>query len=168
LTPSTIWRLVKNVAYWPLDDDFLRSEWAAQRRRVSGKVKSMRSRRKSGGLVEALDAGADVRDLLGLWKVPAHARGFLERYVRMVTAYHPETYPGEVTVLRARTFRLAFRGTPDLGWRGLAREGVGGDEAATGEVRITIVPGAHDTILKEPRVGQLAAALSKSLQRTQG
>lgn len=76
----------------------------------------------------------------------------------MVTAYHPEPYPGEVTVLRARTFRLAFRGTPDLGWRRLATDGV----------TITIVPGAHDTILKELRVGQLAAALSKSPQRTQG
>jgi thioesterase domain-containing protein len=74
--------------------------------------------------------------------------------VRMMRAYRPRQYPGKVTVFRARTLRVGFRGTRDLGWRKLARAGV----------VVHAVPGSHDTILKEPRVRALAAALAKSLR----
>ncbi len=153
LTPSVIWRLVRNAAYWPLDDEFLRSGWAAQRARVRSKVKAIQSRRQAGSVASALDAGADVRDLLGIWRVPDRARAFLERYVRMMGAYRPSPYPGAVTVFRARTLSLSFRGTADLGWGTLAAS-----------VVTHVVPGAHDTILQEPRVRELADRLAASLQ----
>jgi thioesterase domain-containing protein len=101
-----------------------------------------------------MEAGADVRDLLGLWRVPERARRFLERYVRMMVSYQPRPYAGTVTLLRARTRSLTYTGDSDLGWSKLA----------TG-VSVHSVPGAHDTILKEPRVRDLAAALSAQLER---
>ena len=154
LTPQTIWRLVKNAAYWPLDDEFFRSGWAAQRARVGAKIRALQARGARGsGMTTALAGGADVRDLLGLWNVPARGRPFLERHVQMLVTYRPRQYPGTVTVFRARTLSLSFRGTRDLGWRKLARGGIA----------VHPVPGSHDTILKEPRVRALAAALAASL-----
>lgn len=154
LTPDNLWRLVKNAAYWPLDDEFLRSGWAAQRARLRAKVKAVQARGRHAGTAAALAAGADVRDLMGLWKVPPRARRFLEHYVRMTGTYQPREYAGTVTLFRARTLSLSYRGAADLGWSRLARGGV----------VVHRVPGAHDTILKEPRVRRLAAALSSSLR----
>lgn len=153
LTPQALWHLVKNAAYWTLDDEFLRSDWADRRARVSAKLRALRAKRRHASRRAALDAGADVRDLLGLWKVPAHARRFLERYVRMMAAYTPTRYAGTVTLLRARTVSLTYLGAEDFGWGQLARR-----------VVVSHVPGAHDSILREPRVRDLAAAFSTHLQ----
>jgi acyl-CoA synthetase (AMP-forming)/AMP-acid ligase II len=67
-------------------------------------------------------------------------------------SYRPKRYAGTVTVLRARTMSFSLRTTPDLGWQTLADA-----------VRVRIVRGAHDTILKEPRVRELAATLDAAL-----
>jgi thioesterase domain-containing protein/acyl carrier protein len=149
-TPATAWRLLKNAAYWPVDDDFFRMDRDARRARVEAKLRAMRARRHHR---HGNSSGTDIRDRLGLWALPASARSYLEKYVAMMHAYRPEPYDGVVTLLRARTLSLKFRGTPDLGWRTLARSGVA----------VRIVPGAHDTILKKPGVSRLAAALMERL-----
>ena len=155
VTPHTVWRLVKNAAYWTLDDEFLRSDWASRRARVSAKLRAIRARGRHQTNSAALAAGADVRDLLGLWHVPPHARRFLERYMRMTSAYYPRRYAGTVTLFRARALKLTYTGADDLGWSQLAEQ-----------VAVRYVPGAHDTILRPPRVGELAAAISAELQQS--
>jgi thioesterase domain-containing protein len=97
----------------------------------------------------------DVRDRLGLWAMPASARDYLERYVEMTRAYRPQPYDGAITLLRARTLSLGFRGAPDLGWRTLAQG-----------VTLRVIPGAHDTILQEPGVRRLAAVLVERLDES--
>ncbi len=79
-----------------------------------------------------------------------------KRFHRAVTTYEPRPYDGTMTVIRSRTRRLvAFAPmNPDLGWRTLA----------SGGVQTRLVPGAHDTIIREPRVRKLADVLSESLQ----
>ena len=79
---------------------------------------------------------------------------FLERMSRMLRAYRPEPYPGAIRVIAARTHSLSFVTGPDLGWTALARGGVS----------TRIVRGAHDTILREPRVRELAAILLETLR----
>jgi amino acid adenylation domain-containing protein len=154
LTPAACWRWVVNACYWPLDDDFFRTGVSDQLARVHSKAKAMREfSRQAIGMKPS--ETVDVRDLLGLWNVPANAREYLERYVRMMDAYRATEYDGEITVLRARTLSLSYRGTADLGWRRLARSGVS----------LHIVPGAHDTILMQPRVRLLAAVLVERLER---
>ncbi|HEX5216632.1 MAG TPA: amino acid adenylation domain-containing protein [Vicinamibacterales bacterium] len=157
VTPHTVWRLVKNAAYWTLDDEFLRSDWASRRARVSAKLRAIRARGRHQTNRAALEAGADVRDLLGLWHVPPHARRFLERYMRMTAAYYPRRYASTVTLFRARALKLSYTGADDLGWSQLAQN-----------VVVRYVPGAHDTILRPPRVGELAAAMSQELQQSAG
>ena len=140
LTPAVMWRMLKNAAYWPVDDEFLRSGHLDQVRRMTSKIKRRR-------------AAADIRDRLGVWRFPESARDTLEAHYRMLMAYRPQSYAGAVTVLRARTLRLSFRGTPDLGWRALAQGGL----------RLRVIEGAHDNILTEPRVRRLAAVLVECL-----
>jgi syringomycin synthetase protein SyrE len=154
LTPATAWRLLKNAAYWPVDDQFFRMGWPAQRARVRAKFKAMQTRIRRRRSAQDSETG-DVRDRLGLWAMPASARDYLERYVAMTRAYRPQPYDGDITLLRARTLRLGFRGAPDLGWRTLAQG-----------VTLRVIPGAHDTILQEPGVRRLAAVLLERLDES--
>jgi hypothetical protein len=96
----------------------------------------------------------DIRDQLGLWKMPRDSSAFLEAHFNMISAYQPRPYPGQVTVLRARTYALISSARQDLGWRPLA----------LGGVTVAKVAGDHDSILKEPRVRDLAAALDSALR----
>ncbi len=153
LTLSAPWRLARNFAYWLVDDDFFRSGWNDQRARLRAKTRLMWAHVRAAA--SGSSATIDLRDQLGLWRMPAQANTRLERYVRMRRAYRPREYPGPLTLLRARTGRLTYRGGPDLGWERLARGGV----------TTRIIPGAHDTILREPRVRRLAAELVASLER---
>jgi thioesterase domain-containing protein len=136
LSPSVLWRMVKNAVYWPADDQFLTS---------SGDDKFGRVRSK----INRLSPGADIRDRLGVWKFPESSRETLEAHYRMLTAYQAKPYAGALTVMRARTLKLSFRGPSDLGWGALARGGLD----------LHIIPGTHDNILTEPRVRRLAATL---------
>jgi hypothetical protein len=62
-----------NACYWPLDDDFFRTGASDQFARVRSKMKAMREfSRQAIGLKPSQNV--DVRDLLGLWNVPANAR----------------------------------------------------------------------------------------------
>ncbi len=63
------------------------------------------------------------------------------------------TYGGRISVFRARRQPLNRIRDSDLGWGKLARGGV----------EVHLIPGGHDTVLKEPHVQGLAAALKKCL-----
>ena len=96
LTPATIWRLVRNAAYWPLDDEFFRSDWTAQRARVGAKIRAIQARRAHGsGTTTALAAGADVRDLLGLWHMPAACAGVFRAICANDAGLPAAPVPGE-------------------------------------------------------------------------
>jgi len=152
LTPVAIARLIRNGAYWLVDDDFLRSGWATQRTRVQHRLRALWA-----GSAAARDGrlGApDIRDRLGIWEMSASVIPFIERLRRMLRAYQPEPYAGAITVITARTHSLFYVMGPDLGWTPFARGGV----------TTRVVPGAHDTILREPRVRGLAAILRETLR----
>jgi thioesterase domain-containing protein/acyl carrier protein len=150
LTVRGAGRLLKNLMYWPFDDDFFASGPREQIARLSSKVRLWRATaRRAAGRDRP---PADVRDRLGLWLYPPSARESLEAHARMVRSYRPKRYAGTVTVLRARTMSFSLRTTADLGWQTLADA-----------VRVRVVRGAHDTILQEPRVRELAATLDAAL-----
>ena len=145
--PRVAGAYVRNLASWIVDDDFLRSPMDDKMARLRSRGRLLRSRMRS--LVFAEDGGADVRDLLGVWRVSARHRAFLEAHSRALAGYAPHTYTGPMTLIRARTLRLTAWAPPDLGWRPLAKGGLD----------IRMVPGAHDNILAEPRVEALAQQL---------
>jgi thioesterase domain-containing protein/acyl carrier protein len=149
------WRFLANVAYWVVDDEFFSLSRRDQLVRLKGKLRAM-----AGPVVQATRNGGgpqvDIRDRLGLWRMPKESAASLEAHFNMINAYRPHSYPGKITVLRARAHALLASPPPDLGWGALARDGV----------RVMTVPGDHDSILKEPHVRVLGAMLDGLLRES--
>jgi amino acid adenylation domain-containing protein len=100
------------------------------------------------------------RRLLGK-SVPYELRDFwlTRAFFKAVAAYRPRVYPGRLTVMRARDVEdLGGSIGPDLGWTGLASEGID----------VHDVPGNHDTLILEPHAIELARALQECLQIAEG
>ena len=152
LTPSSIVHLVRNTAYWFQDDDFFRDGLTPAIGRLKSRL--LRERQRLRNALRGDAPVEDVRHALGLWTFPEDSREFLAALRAALRSYAPKPYSGAVMVIRARTRRLGSLTPPreDLGWRSLA-DGV----------HTRMVPGAHDTIVREPRVRELAAVLTPLL-----
>lgn len=148
--PGFVGAYLRNLASWIVDDEFLRSPTADKIERLRSKGRLLRDRVRS--FVRS-GAAPDIRDVLGVWRFPERHRAFLETHSRALANYEPHEYDGPITLIRARTVSLATVPPYDLGWSRLAR----------GPLDVCVVPGAHDNILTEPRVEQLAAQLRACL-----
>jgi thioesterase domain-containing protein len=71
--------------------------------------------------------------------------------------YNPRTITGKMHLFVASKQPLGIYPDPALGWGGYAASGL----------EIHVVPGQHGSIVQEPRVRDLAKALSASLQKAQ-
>ena len=69
--------------------------------------------------------------------------------------YRPRLYPGKLTLFRAENPNEGYEFDSQLGWGGLATEGL----------EIHDVPGEHETIFKEPNVQILAAAMRECIEK---
>jgi thioesterase domain-containing protein len=75
-------------------------------------------------------------------------------FLRAEQVYQPRPYAGRVRLLRATEVSpLVAEVGPDLGWAGLATEGV----------EVFDVPGTHHTLVTEPHVQVVAAVLQECL-----
>ena len=150
-TARNVAAYARNVASWTVDDDFFRSPAADKLARLSSKARLVLARART---LASPDAGnADIRDVLGVWRVSDRHRAFLETHALALAAYQPHPCEEPITLVRARTQRLGALLPRDLGWGPLAAGGL--------EVRV--IAGAHDNILFEPRVGLLASYLKGRL-----
>ena len=71
-------------------------------------------------------------------------------FLRAAEQFRPQAVEGRLTVLRASELDPLLAGAPDdLGWGGLASEGV----------EVLDIPGNHDTLVREPHVAVLASTL---------
>ena len=146
-------QIPKKTAYWVMDDDFFRDGVSAAWGRVRSKVTWWRQARRVRHGAAAPEV--DIRHALGLWRYPDASREFLAVLHRALRSYQPPPYAGSIAVIRARSRKLLARALPepDLGWR----------RFVTGPVWTAVVAGAHDTIVREPRVRQLADVLTRLL-----
>ena len=141
----------RNVLWWMIDNEVFHA----------GAPEALRSLRSKARLLGAHAAGqlrgghvaADIRDVLGVWRLPDRRRRFLEIHHRALSAYVAKPYAGPMTLVRARTMPLFAPPEHDLGW----------SRVAAGGLHTRVVAGAHDNILREPRVGHLAAAIADAL-----
>jgi hypothetical protein len=85
--------------------------------------------------------------------VPETERPLWQAHVKALIQYHPKPYPGRVTLFRSPVHALFCSFDPGFGWGALASEGV----------TVRIIPGAHETIMKEPNVRHLAGELNACL-----
>ncbi len=140
-----------NFASW-ITDDLLASPLSHN----LGRIRS-RSRLLMARWFSRSDHGAprgDVRDRLGLWRLPAREVVRLERHLESFAAYRFECYGGRTVVFRARTRALTrTQPTADLGWR----------RVVSGALTVETVPGAHDTMLRTPFVARLGERVSVAL-----
>jgi amino acid adenylation domain-containing protein len=142
---------VRNLASWMVDDDFFRSPAADKLARLRSKMRLALARART---LASSDAGsADIRDVLGVWRVSDRHRAFLETHAHALATYEPRPYDQPITLVRARTQRLGALLPRDLGWGRLA----------AGRLDIRVIAGAHDNILTEPRVALLASDLAARL-----
>jgi hypothetical protein len=147
-----------NAVRWFADDI-----WRADRgQRLTSLVGAFRKAgRRLRAAVTRRDPGsgrADATEVLVGASVPAHFRRLMATHYQALRDYTPRPYPGRVTLFRARTrplFRLYGR---DLGWEALAGGGLD----------VISIPGNHESIMKEPHVRTLAAALTDRLRAAAG
>jgi aspartate racemase len=96
---------------------------------------------------------ADFRDILGIPWVSEEWAAPMEQPYWSYRAYQPLPYAGHAVLFKARARPLLRLSEPDLGWSTMARGGV----------QVHTVPGSHESMLREPKVRRLAAALRKAL-----
>jgi thioesterase domain-containing protein len=99
--------------------------------------------------------GLSVDEVLDVSRMPERRRQFYETHYRALKAYVPKTYPGRVTLFRARAQPLFCTHAWDMGW----------SQLAAGGVEVVATPGAHETVLNEPNVRALAQALRSAVNR---
>jgi thioesterase domain-containing protein/acyl carrier protein len=145
---------LRNLPNWVRDEPFrdgLRQVAARVRERLP-----LARARAAALLRRFLNRGRpDVQEIFDLDRVPDHYRRLLQTHYEASQAYVPPPYPGRVTVFRARTQPLFRWEPPALGWEGLAAG-----------VEVRGVAGAHDTILVEPYVRDLARQLGAALEQS--
>ena len=153
--PRWLVEWLRNLPYWVLEDA-VRSQRGELRGRIRSRARlaAARVRRAFGGYGEA--ARLDIRDTLGMWRVPKESRVVLEREFRALTSYVPKVYDGRLTLFRARAGPLFRVRRSDMGWAHLV----------AGAIDVKVVPGSHVTMLTEPHVRVMAEELRTALDVT--
>jgi amino acid adenylation domain-containing protein len=97
-------------------------------------------------------ADTEIDDLVDLSMYKEDQKKLWEQHIQALMKYHPLPYPGEITLFRTSGHRLLCSFDEDFGWGEMAKH-----------VRTVMVPGSHETILKEPHVQVVAAEISRRL-----
>jgi aspartate racemase len=142
----------RNLPYWFIDD-FLHAEHGEMIGRLRSKARVCWGtiRRTFGGSRRQAES-VDIRDVVGMWQAPEESRQRLQVEYAALENYTPKHYDGRLTLFRARArplFRVCGR---DLGWSDLATT-----------VDVTVVPGSHVTMLRDPYVRVVADQLKRCL-----
>lgn len=141
-------------AYWLMRDDLARTDIRQLLQRAvlkaRGLTRAFHRRSSSASSPEArIERFFDVDNL------PANWRQFMEQLNFACRAQRPRPGGGKVALIRCRGRGLFADHRPDLGWAGVAQGGVD----------IYAIRGSHDSILREPDVQSLCAALNLILSR---
>jgi thioesterase domain-containing protein len=145
---SRAWKMANNVPRW-LRDDLLATPVTTMLRRVRHRLKA--AVRQATG---AATAEPTVRDMVDFPSRPARWEHFAERHYQAFRRYTPARYAGRVSLLTARTQPLTWLNDAEREWRYLSRA-----------VDVYPVSGTHYSIVREPNVQQLAAAIEEAVSR---
>lgn len=151
--PRSLMAIAANLPWW-IYDDVRRSSARELLGRGRGRLNMLRERvfkHRRRHLNVPLDA--DMRDLLGVQTLSEHRHRFLQTHYRAMLNYRPDVLDARITLVRTRTRPLFARDAHNLGWGRLA----------AGGVDVHVVPGAHDSILYQPDVQEVARRLRHML-----
>jgi amino acid adenylation domain-containing protein len=148
--------LVRNLPYWLVEEGLRTSPVALLQR---GKRYARRLLRRWLGRFGSVTPQAEFSDAFDdVDRIPTQNRELMAALWQAFRVYVPKPYPGRVTLFRARTRSLFDQSPTDLGWSRLAQGGV--------DVRI--IPGHHESILREPHIQMLARELKEALAASRG
>jgi thioesterase domain-containing protein len=147
-------RFLRNVPFW-LRDLLQREDGVSRllaRLRLTVRAAWLRLTRDT----DSLQAEAALLHAFGAADgITEERRQLILAHLRALESYHPQAYPGQVTLFRVRGMRLFRTYDTDLGW----------GQLAAGGVEIQMIRGAHYNILEKPGVDILAAKLRACLAR---
>ncbi|HYE31499.1 MAG TPA: amino acid adenylation domain-containing protein [Methylomirabilota bacterium] len=95
-----------------------------------------------------------LKEVIDLANYPKEYVKYAETHWTALRHYQPKGYSGRIHLFRARKQPISSA-DPTLGW----------DTLAPGRVRVTVVPGNHETIVQEPNVQILAQHLTRCLEQ---
>jgi len=124
------------------------SEQVEMVRRKARKVKEKLIKRNGDR-----QAPAALNDLIDMTKYPKDYVRYAETHWKALESYKPGQYGGAVHLFRARKQPLRSF-DPSLGWSFLA----------PGRVKITVIPGTHESIVQDPNVQILAAKIQETMR----
>jgi amino acid adenylation domain-containing protein len=134
ITPRLCFRFVKNLTPWLID--FCRDP--ENRRRFRRRIIKMTG--------NPAHLWYDLKN--------EKRRGLLQQQVKLLRAYNPGTYHGDVILIRSRVQDLLNPKPKDYGW----------SRYVAGKIDVYEVPGNHRSILKEPHLSKTAEKLSGCFQ----
>jgi thioesterase domain-containing protein len=94
-----------------------------------------------------------LADLIDMSKYPKDYVKYAETHWKALESYKPGNYEGTIHLFRARKQPLRSV-DPSLGWQTLA----------PGRVKITVIPGTHETMVQDPNVQTLATKLQEAIR----
>jgi len=153
LTPRFIVRFLTNSWQWLRY--FLR--WSPQARQsfVRRKVRWLKNRfRRLFRAAEGKSAHGAAADRIDLSPYPEHQRRLWDVHLRASSQYHPRPYAGNLAVFRTPIYPFFCSFDPTFGW----------NEFVTGALTVKVIPGAHESILDEPHVREVARELKGCLR----
>jgi hypothetical protein len=152
VSPRALIDCSRNLFWWMIDD-LMQADAGTIAARLRSKRKLLGGRLAIvPGLRWLPHSQSDIRDVLGMPSIPKEWTAFLDEHLRSLMAYVPRAYTGRVALFRARTQPVFALREADLGW----------NRMATGGVDINIVPGSHESMLREPHVQILGDGLRRS------
>jgi amino acid adenylation domain-containing protein len=96
-------------------------------------------------------------EFVDLAAYPEDQRRIWESHVRALNNYHPPQYAGRLVLLRTPLHPLLCSFDPCYGW----------GEFCRGDIAVQVIRGTPETMMEEPRVQELAAALRRFLNEAQ-
>jgi amino acid adenylation domain-containing protein/FkbH-like protein len=153
-TPLWSIRFVKNLFYWA---GYVRQLSPVQRREF-GRWKWHRLKQRLRGKSPGSNGHIDVGDLVDLSSFAEEERKVWEAHIRALLKYQPKPYEGRVHLFRSPGHSMFCSFASDYGW----------SELANGGVMTSIVSAAHEKILEEPCVAEVAGKLEKLLSLENG
>jgi amino acid adenylation domain-containing protein len=127
------------------------SEQMAMVKRKAKKVRDKLSRKTATAEEPARPAA--LNDMIDMSKYPKDYVIYAETHWKALASYKPGLYDGPIHLFRARKQPLRFT-DPSLGWNSVAR----------GHVKITVVPGTHESMVQEPNVQILASKIQEAIR----
>jgi thioesterase domain-containing protein len=142
---ANAWKWLRYFLRWPPQArrDFIRRKAAWLRKRLR-QLRPAQRPSENQAAASPLEFSPDPEPHRRLW----------DTHLRASSQYQPRSYPGNVVVFRTPIYPFWCSFDPTFGW----------NEFVQGALTVKVISGAHESILDEPHVREVARALKDCLR----